>query len=259
MIYVMSDIHGNLRRFESVMKQINLQPDDTLYILGDVIDRWPYGIKILRRIMKMPNVKMLLGNHELMMLEALDENGYVSKNAIGRFGRKIDIWYNNGGMVTHNYIKHLSIPMRREIIEYLKSLPVSYDFDFHGMHYKLVHAAPPEWYETSDRYYSNEKEYAVWERRYPAYGNTETYTVIFGHTPTIHFQSENPMEIHYEEFAIGIDCGAGGAEYVPVQRKRKGRLACLRLDDLNEFYSEEFYDVPPEERGAKKKKHKNNE
>ena len=39
MIYVMSDIHGQKRRFDSVMKQINLQPDDTLYILGDVINK----------------------------------------------------------------------------------------------------------------------------------------------------------------------------------------------------------------------------
>ena len=55
MTYVLSDIHGNLRRFESIMKQINLQADDTLYILGDIVDRNPDGIKILRRIMKMPN------------------------------------------------------------------------------------------------------------------------------------------------------------------------------------------------------------
>ena len=48
MIYVMSDIHGNMRRFDSVMHQINLQPEDTLYILGDVIDRHPDGIRILR-------------------------------------------------------------------------------------------------------------------------------------------------------------------------------------------------------------------
>ena len=41
MIYVMSDIHGNLRRFNSIMEQINLTPDDTLYVLGDVIDRYP--------------------------------------------------------------------------------------------------------------------------------------------------------------------------------------------------------------------------
>lgn len=52
MIYVMSDIHGQKRRFDSVMKQINLQPEDTLYVLGDVIDRNPDGIKILRQIMR---------------------------------------------------------------------------------------------------------------------------------------------------------------------------------------------------------------
>ena len=50
MIYVMSDIHGQKRRFDSVMKQINLQPEDTLYVLGDVIDRNPDGIKILRAL-----------------------------------------------------------------------------------------------------------------------------------------------------------------------------------------------------------------
>ena len=71
MTYVMSDIHGNMRRFNSVMEQITLQPEDTLYILGDVIDRHPDGIRILRRIMEKPNIKMLLGNHEYMMLRAI--------------------------------------------------------------------------------------------------------------------------------------------------------------------------------------------
>ena len=54
MIYVLSDVHGNERRFNSILKQINLQNEDTLYILGDVIDRYPGGIRILRRIMTMP-------------------------------------------------------------------------------------------------------------------------------------------------------------------------------------------------------------
>lgn len=68
MTYVLSDIHGQMRRFQSVMKQINLQPEDTLYVLGDVIDHYPDGIKILCRLMAMPNVKLLLCNHELMSL-----------------------------------------------------------------------------------------------------------------------------------------------------------------------------------------------
>ena len=42
MNYVMSDIHGNKRRFDSIMEQINLRPEDHLYVIGDVIDRHPY-------------------------------------------------------------------------------------------------------------------------------------------------------------------------------------------------------------------------
>ena len=71
MIYVLSDIHGQKRRFDSILKQIDLRPADTLYVLGDVIDRYPHGIKILRQLMSMPNAKLILGNHERMMLDAL--------------------------------------------------------------------------------------------------------------------------------------------------------------------------------------------
>ena len=52
--------------------------------------------------------------------------------------------------------------------------------------------------------------------------------VIFGHTPTIHFQNVRPWSIWKSDEAIGIDCGCGYPE---------GRLACLRLDDMMEFYS----------------------
>lgn len=44
MIYVMSDIHGEYDKFKEVLKQINLQKEDLLYVLGDVVDadriRW---------------------------------------------------------------------------------------------------------------------------------------------------------------------------------------------------------------------------
>ena len=73
MIYVMGDIHGNMRRFNSVMEQIHLTADDTLYVLGDVIDRYPDGLVILRKLMAMPNVKMILGDHEYMMLRAIGD------------------------------------------------------------------------------------------------------------------------------------------------------------------------------------------
>lgn len=99
MIYVMSDIHGNAIRFNSIMEQIDLQPEDTLYVLGDVIDRYPDGIRILRLLMSMPNVQMLLGNHEYMMLNALDR---LAKDN-PEYPHALRLWYRNGGDITHEY------------------------------------------------------------------------------------------------------------------------------------------------------------
>ena len=56
----------------------------------------------------------------------------------------------------------------------------------------------------------------------------EEMTVIFGHTPTIFYQPDEPPKIWHGQNLIGIDCGAA---YID------GRLACLRLDDMKEYYS----------------------
>ena len=58
MIYVMSDIHGRKDRFEDILEQINLRQNDLLYILGDVIDRNPSGVSLLRYIMSQANIKI---------------------------------------------------------------------------------------------------------------------------------------------------------------------------------------------------------
>ncbi|MCR5596455.1 MAG: fructose-bisphosphatase class III [Lachnospiraceae bacterium] len=54
------------------LDKINLKDTDTLYILGDVLDRGPHPIKTLQKLMEMPNVICLVGNHELMALECLE-------------------------------------------------------------------------------------------------------------------------------------------------------------------------------------------
>lgn len=128
MIYVMADIHGNMRRFKSILSQINLQPEDTLYILGDVIDRHPDGIRILRMIMAKPNMKMLLGNHEYMMLRALGDP-YDKSDRVSIYDPSdcLYVWYRNGGGVTHRHLIRLRKQLRAEIFTYLKSLPLNID------------------------------------------------------------------------------------------------------------------------------------
>ena len=229
MIYVLSDIHGNMKRFNSVMEQINLQPDDTLYVLGDVIDRYPDGIKILRKLMNMDNIKMLLGNHEYMMLKALDTDGEDTKHSLR-------VWYNNGGYVTHKYIKHIRKDIRREVFDFLKSLPINIKIEVNGGKYILVHGSPIENFKRFGRGYVDERDFAVWNRWYPGDYIPDDCTLVFGHTPTINLQNDNPLRLWFGTKAIGIDCGCGFPDN-EIEFPYKGRLACLRLDDMKVFYS----------------------
>lgn len=230
MIYVMSDIHGNQQRFASVLSQINLQPEDTLYVLGDVIDRHPGGIRILRRLMAMPNAKLLLGNHEYMMLRTLGHPRDSNKDD----GNARPHWYRNGGKVTLSHFRLLRRSVRAQIVDYLTNLPLSYTVQVNGVNYKLVHAAPAECFhlEPADTKYLNPIHYAVWKRWEVSDPLPGDYTLIFGHTPTSHYRDVTPMEVWFDDKRIGIDCGC-------AYPSPGGRLACLRLDDMRVIYSQE--------------------
>ncbi len=54
-----------------MLKKINFSDDDTLYVLGDVVDRGERSIDVLLDMMNRTNVFPIIGNHELMVLELL--------------------------------------------------------------------------------------------------------------------------------------------------------------------------------------------
>lgn len=115
---------------------------------------------------------------------------------------------------------------------YLRQLPLNLDIEVNGIKYKLVHGSPVENYMTSYHYssqYSTLAEFAVWERWDETKPVPDGYIMIFGHTPTYHFNPDEPWRIWNCGEAIGIDCGSGYAD---------GRLCCLRLDDMTVFYSD---------------------
>lgn len=240
MVYVMGDIHGNMRRFQSVMDQICLQPEDTLYILGDVIDRHPDGIAILQQIMETPNMETILGNHEFMMLEALT-GSYACRNWEdgAADAESLQLWYSNGGRPTHQKMKRLSKGARNRIFRYLKALPLERSVEVNGIEYLLIHAAPKSFYPEFGFGYQNETEFAVWYRNWMVLmpDIPENQIIVFGHTPTCFFQSGDPMEIWRKGQMMGIDCGSGFPNE-PEPDVPMGRLACVRLDDMKVFYSD---------------------
>ena len=72
MIFVTSDLHGYpLSNFQDLLHRAGFgqQPDDFLFILGDVIDRnGDGGVETLCWLLTQPNVQLLLGNHEAFLL-----------------------------------------------------------------------------------------------------------------------------------------------------------------------------------------------
>ncbi|HBY21225.1 MAG TPA: fructose-bisphosphatase class III [Clostridiales bacterium] len=212
MKYVISDIHGCYDKFMKMLEVINFQPEDQMYILGDVIDRGKESIKLLQYIMKQFNMELLLGNHEEMALQWLKNNdsGYFS------------CWMNNGGQSTYSQYCELNDIERVTIIEYLNHRPLFLTID----KYILVHAGVD--FKTKG---NQSRETLLWTRDefINSVDRFKDNVVIFGHTPTYYMQPNiKPMKIWKEhDGKIGIDCGVVF---------NGGQLGCLRLDDMAEFY-----------------------
>ena len=213
MNYCISDIHGEYDRYIAMLKLINFSDDDTLYVLGDVIDRGADGVKILRDIMERPNVKMILGNHEYMCLATLGPNNQIGAR---------DLWTQNGGGSTYNDLMYaMPVKERMKILRFIESLPDHLDIEVNGGNFHLVHGCPAD--NQDDR---------IWNR--PQQTNEppiDGSTVIVGHTPTVYIAGDNgePFRIWHGNGIIDIDCGCGN-------QTELRRLACLRLDDMKEFY-----------------------
>ena len=214
MVYVLSDIHGNNAAFNSILSQINLKPSDTLYILGDVID--PNGLDILLKIIDMDNVKMLLGNHEYLLLKTLTGNDAIMKS-----------WFKRNGEKTYKDFLALSKTKQDKIINFIKGLPLSVEVQVSGKNYLLTHCNGSTTLALRDNVIS-------FERVEPEFEVLGDYTLVYGHTPTKYYQGEiNPLQVYYGDKKICIDCGAN----YPPTHTHVGRLACIRLDDMKVFYS----------------------
>lgn len=231
MVYVMSDTHGMYSKFIEMMDLIDLQDTDTLYILGDIIDRGPQSMKILQNMMKRPNVYGIFGNHELMMAECMNFLCHeITDEFLNSFDEeklmKLSDWMNNGGFQTIQEFRSLSKEEQQEIIEYLMEFTAYEEIAISNKNFLLVHAGLRGFSEEKslDEYDVND---FVWERPdwdNPYFSDSNKFIVV-GHTPTLGITGK--PEIFHKNNFIAIDCGACF---------EKGMLACLCLDTMEEFY-----------------------
>ena len=87
MIYVTSDLHGYpLPDFLRLLGKADFSDADELIILGDVIDRnGDGGIAMLRWMLQQVNVRIILGNHEAMLLSCRFLFDTITDESLARF------------------------------------------------------------------------------------------------------------------------------------------------------------------------------
>lgn len=227
--YVMSDIHGEYNKFITMLELINFTDDDTLYLLGDILDRGPEPIKILKDLSFRSNTFCLLGNHELMAIDVLadllveikEENceTHIDTSIINKL---ID-YQSNGGDITLTQFKNLPYEERFELMDFLKEFELFDVVDVGDKTFVLSHTGNINPDKTLSDHSIEELTFMRADYDKQVF-NDEPVCIVCGHTPTLAITGK--PEIYRKNNFINIDCGATFG----------GRLACLRLDDLKEFY-----------------------
>lgn len=206
-IFLMSDIHGDMHAFFSLLNKVNFNNDDQLFILGDAIDRGPDGIELLKYIKNQFNMTLLLGNHEEMMLNSLLHSDALS----------FQLWIQNGGAYTFDAFEQLPLDEGKSLLDWLNNCPLYHQLDFQGETILLAHAGiQPYEGGLSEQLKAQEREDFLWSRYnfLAVPGDKLPCKIAFGHTPTHVLNKYGLAEatpktrgVFIGENRIALDCG----------------------------------------------------
>jgi serine/threonine protein phosphatase 1 len=193
--FAISDIHGCSQTFTALLDKIAFSKSDSLYLLGDYIDRGPNSKGVIDQILKLTEegyrVHCLRGNHEQMMLDGLTDNN------------KKCAWEMAGG-------KEALLSFG---VDDLSEIPEKYIRFFHNLEYYfeadgyiLVHAGLNFW--KTGRL--EDKTSMLWSRSW--YDDIDyewlgERIIIHGHTPQSRMESDEQLAFIQTQRYLNIDNG----------------------------------------------------
>ena len=226
MNYVISDIHGCYEKYLKMLEQIQFGPEDTLYVLGDVLDRGPAGIKALLDLNQRQNVVLLRGNHDhqagilLSHLHMLDDES-CPRELVELYG----VWLSDGGKSTLADYLQLSETEQKMVIDTIKKMKKSVEVLVEGKKYLLAHTVLG--IERADDYKNwTMEECILGEPDYEECYFEDMY-IVTGHTPTGFIDKKSVGRIWQGNNHIAIDYGAAFGK----------PLGCICLDTMKEYYA----------------------
>lgn len=156
-IYAASDIHGCLSELDEALEEIDLDnPDSTLVLCGDYIDRGPDSFGVIRRLAQLEaeaaaEVRIPRGNHEDMLLklvECSDDEAYAAQWL--QTDRNLNTTASFLDEEEFREVRHLLL--RRRIAE---------AFSLYTTVLKTRYAEVLEWIDRLPYYYETEKQIFV--------------------------------------------------------------------------------------------------
>ena len=227
-------MHGYpLEKFKKFLKKVGFSGDDFLYILGDVVDRnGDGGVEMLYWLLEQPNVQLILGNHEAMLLSCAFVFEKITNESLQNVtSEKLELlntYMQNGGDVTLKALQKLNKSSPETvsyILDYLHDASLYETVSTEENDFLLVHSG-------IDNFNKNKKlsQYTVndflwtWPELSDEY--FDDIITVFGHTPTLSYGKEYTGKILKTRTWIDIDVGAAYGK----------KPVLLRLDDLQEFY-----------------------
>ncbi len=229
MVYCTSDLHGIApERLEFLLKKVDFCDDDELFVLGDVIDRGEHSVELIKWLMSKPNVNLILGNHEAMLLSCSFIFAEITEESISALDElKIELlnnWIANGADTTLKALRKLKkedINSFYDIIDYLRDLPLYDTVSVGEKDFILIHAGFDNFSENKKM--SDYEDFEIlWTRPKLTDEYFTDFITVFGHTPTFSFGEEYNGKIIKTKTWVNIDTSPNPC--------------LLRLDDMKEFY-----------------------
>ena len=235
MTYLMADAHGCYQEFLQLLETIGFSADDELFLLGDVVDRGPEPISLLRHIIQDPRCSLLLGNHEAFMLAVLRSPlaAEITEESIATLTpevlRTFSAWMEDGGQVTLRQFRQLDRDAQADILSYLEDAPYYETIEHRATDalYVLTHAGLAR-FDPHKELEEYDPQDFLWERADYSreYFPGGRIVLVTGHTPTPLIRADRQPLIYREHGHLALDCGAVYG----------GRLAAYCVETGEEFY-----------------------
>ena len=211
MHWAISDIHGCYDEYRALLEKIHFSPDDTLFFLGDAVDRGPEPMKVVLDLAGRENVLALLGNHDWLAWQVLSQFGEeIVQNRLPK-GTPEEVaryyfWRKRGGQITLESYRRATPAQRQIMLDYFAGCRLWYQARVGGRLFWMVHAGlgdyapgrPPEAY-TPRQLLIQRDDYTS-----PL---SQDFTLLSGHTPTAVIDPNSAGRIWQGNGRIAIDCG----------------------------------------------------